>query len=97
MRIDEKTFQPFHEPEVNVAMNPLVMVRDPKIAVGFGEAPDAVVTHAIILGQNDFDRITTNTKFTGEALDNIAEAADFRRGSALGRDHYDKHGAEEFR
>jgi hypothetical protein len=95
MRIDEKAFQPFHEPEVNVAMNPLVMVRDPEIAVGFGEAPNAVVTHAIILGENDLDRVTTNAKFTGEALDNITEAANFRGGSAFGCDHYDEHGGKE--
>src|SRR5262245_35348205 len=92
MRIDEETFQSFHEPEVHVAMNPLVVVRNPKIAIGFGEAPNAVVTHAIILRKDDFDRIATNAKFTGEPLDNIAEAADFRRGSALGCDHYDEHG-----
>jgi hypothetical protein len=92
MRVDEKTFQPFHEPEVNVAVNPLVVVWDPKIAEGFGEAPDAVVTHAIILGEDDFDGVTTNAKFTGEALDNITEAADFRRGSAFGCDHNDEHG-----
>ena|SRR5882724_10779359 len=94
MRIDEKAFQSLHEAEVNVAVNPLVMVWDPKIAVGFGEAPNAVVTHAIILGENDFDRVATNAKFTGEALDNIAEAANFRCGSAFGCDHYDEHGAE---
>ena len=95
MRVDEETFQSFHEPEVNVAVNPLVMVWNPKIAEGFGEAPDPVVTHAIILGEDDFDGVTTNAKFTGEALDNITEAADFRRRSAFGCDHYDKHGAEE--
>src|SRR5262249_45571885 len=95
MRVDEETFQPFHEPEVHVAMYPLVMVRDPKIAVGFGEAPDAVVTHAIILRQDDFDGVTTDAEFTGEPLDNIAEAADFRRGSALGCDHYDEHGVKD--
>src|SRR5437764_2269588 len=47
MRVDEKTLQPFHEAEINIAMNPLVVVRDPKIGVGFGQTPDAVVTHAI--------------------------------------------------
>jgi len=95
VRIDEETSQAFHEPEVNVAMNPLVVVGDPKIAVGFGQTPDAVVAHAIIFGQDDFDRVATNAKFSGQALDDVTEAADFRGGSAFGRDHYDEHGAEE--
>jgi hypothetical protein len=95
MRIDEKTFQPFHEPEVNIAMNPLIVVWHPKIAVAFGQTPDAVVTHAIIFGENDLDRVTTNAKFSGQALDNIAEPADFCRRSAFGCDHYDEHGAED--
>ena len=92
MRVNEETFQPFHEPEVNVAVNPLVMIRHPEIAIGFGKSPDAVVTHAIILGENDFDRVATNAKFSGEALNDVAQAADFRRGSAFGCDHYDEHG-----
>ena len=92
VRVDKKTFQPFHEPEVDIAMNPLVVVWDPEIAVSFCEAPDAVVAHAIIFGEDNLDWIATNAKFTGEALDNVTEAADFCGRSAFGRDHYDEHG-----
>ncbi len=95
VRIDEKTFQPFHEPEVNVAMNPLVVVWDPEITVCLREAPDAVITHAIIFGQNDLDGVAPKAKFTGEALHNIAETTDFCGGRAFGCDHYDEHGAWE--
>jgi hypothetical protein len=95
MRINEETFQPFHEPKVNVAMNPLVMVRNPKIAVGFGEAPDTIVTHAIIFGKNHLDRVATNPQFSRETLHDVTEAADFCGGSALGGDHYDEHNSRE--
>ena len=92
VRINEKTFQPFHESEVDVAMNPLVMVWDQEVAIRFCEAPDAVVAHAIIFGEDDLDRIAANAKFTREALHDVPEAAHFGGGSAFGCDHYDEHG-----
>ena len=92
MRIDEETFQALHEAEVYIAPNPLVVVGDPEIAIGFGQTPDAVVAHAIVFGQDDFDCVSANAKLPGEALDNIAEAADFCGRSTFGRDHYDVHG-----
>jgi hypothetical protein len=94
MRIDEETFQALHEAEVYIAPNPLVVVRDPKIAIGFGQFPNAVVTHAVIFGQDDFDCVSANAKLPGEALDNIAEAADFCGRSTFRCDHYDVHGIE---
>src|SRR5262249_2761254 len=95
MWIDEKTFQPFHESKVYVAMDPLVVVWHPKITVRFRETPDTVVAHAIIFGQDDFDWIAANAKFPGQALHNIAEAADFCRRCAFGRDHYNEHGVRD--
>ena len=97
VRIDEKTFQAFHESEIDVAMNPLVVVRNPKVGEGFRQTPDAVVTQAIVFGEDDFDRITTNPELSRETLDDVAEAADFCGGSALGCDHYDEHGARKIR
>jgi hypothetical protein len=95
MWLDEKAFQALHKPEVNVAPNPLVVVRNPKIAVAFGQAPNAVVTHAIVLGQDDFNRVATNPQFAGEALNDIAQSANLCGGSAFGCDHHDIHGARE--
>ncbi len=94
MGIDEETFESLHEAEINVAMNPLVMVRNRKITVGFGEAPDAIVTHAIVFRQDDLDRIAANAEFAGKTLNDIGQPADFCRRSALGCDHYDEHGGE---
>jgi hypothetical protein len=93
--VDEETFQPFHEAEINVAVNPLVVIRDPKIAVGFGQTPDAVVTHAIIFGEDDFDGVATYAELARQALDDIPEPADFSSRRAFGCDHHDEHGWEE--
>ena len=92
MWLDKEALQPFHESEINIAVNPLIVVRHQEIAVSFGQTPDAVIPHAIILGQNDLDRITANAELAGQSLNNVPKPADLCGWSALGRDHCDEHG-----
>ena len=87
MRVDKKAFEALHEPEVNVAVNPLAVVRHPKIAVGFGQVPDAIVPHVVVFREDDLNRIAANVKFSGKVLNDVTELADFCGGSAFGGNH----------
>jgi hypothetical protein len=59
MGFDEKAFQSMDKAKIDVTVKILIVVGDPKIAISFLQAPDVVVTHAVIFRQNDFDGIAS--------------------------------------
>ena len=83
VRIDEKAFQAIHPAGIHVAMHPLVVIRHPQVAIALGQPCDAVVAHAIILGQDDFNRVSAEGEFLREPVDDVPKTADFSRRRAL--------------
>src|SRR5437016_13584210 len=65
MWLNEETFQAVHPTKVHVAMDPVLVIGNPQIAVAFYQAPDPVITHAVVLGENDLHRVTANLQFFG--------------------------------
>src|SRR6516225_7275327 len=57
VRLDKEAFQAIHPPEINVAMNPVLIIGNPQVAMGLGQARDAVVPHTVVFGENDLNRI----------------------------------------
>src|SRR5690349_8829385 len=89
--VDKETLQTVGESEVNIAMDPMVMIGHPEVAEAFGQAPNAVVAQAIVFGQYDFDGVAADRKLLGETLDNIPQPSDLGDRGALRRDHGDEH------
>jgi hypothetical protein len=94
MGFDEEAAQAVHPAGEDIAMDPEVMEGDVEIGIGFVETVDAVVAHAVVFGEDDFDGMGAESEFFGEAVDDVGEAADFGGGSALGGDHDDEHGGD---
>src|SRR5690349_815190 len=69
VRFDKETLEAIHPAEVNVAMDPVLIKGHPKIAVALGQTPNAVVAHAIVLGQDNLDGVAANLQFLGQAMD----------------------------
>ena len=63
MRFNKETFEVIHKAEVHIAMDMLVMVRDPEITVSLVETVDPVVPHAIVFGENDLYGIPAYGEF----------------------------------
>ena len=91
MRLDEIDLHAVDESEIDIAMNPEMVVRNPQIAVRFGVAPDAVHTHAIVARHDDFDVIAPDGKFAGQALHDIGKPPHLGYVGELRRDMNDIH------
>src|SRR5260370_25456503 len=91
MRLDEEALQAIHPAKVHVAVHPLVVIGHPQVAVRLGQPPDAVISHAVILGEYDLDSVAADAQFFCQAVHDVRQATDLGGGRALWRGHYDKH------
>ena len=89
--LDKEALQVIDHPEIDITMDRLVVIGYPQIPVAFGQAPDAIVAHAVVLGQDDFHRVAANGQFLGQSLNDIRQPADFGGRRAFWRDHDNKH------
>jgi len=79
--LDEKALAPVDKAEPHGAGHGRAVPRHPEIFIDFMQAPDLVVPHAIVLGQNDLDRVPTDLDLTAQPVDHIGEPTDFGYGS----------------
>ena len=91
MRVDEEALQPFHEPEVDIAVDPAIVVWHPKIAVHLMEPEDPVVAHAIVLWQDDLDMISPDRQLVGESLDHVAQTTHLGHRCTFRAGHHNIH------
>jgi hypothetical protein len=52
-------------------------MKNVEVAVGVMEAPDVVVAHAVVHGQDQFDGVALFGEFCAESVDHIAQASGF--------------------
>src|SRR6266705_6359209 len=93
MRIYEEAFQIVDQSKINVAVNLLGEIGNRQVTVALRESPDPVVTHAVILGKNDLDGVSSDRQLVGQALDHIPKTSDFGNRSTFRRYHHDEHKA----
>src|SRR5579862_1878544 len=91
MRLDKEALQPVHPPKIHVAMDPMLVVRHPQVAIGLGETGNSVITHAVVFGQDDLYCISADLQFLRQPVHDVGQPADFGCRRALRCDHYDKH------
>ena len=91
MRIYEEAFQIVDQSKINVAVNLPVEIGNRQVPVALRESPDPVVTHAVILGKNDLDGVSSDRQLVGQALDHIPKTSDFGNRSTFRRYHHDEH------
>jgi hypothetical protein len=91
MGLDEETFQTVDKAKVDITVNMLIVVRDPKIAIGFLQTPDVIEAHAVIFRQNDFNGVTSNLELVGKPLDYVSQTAHLGDRCALRCNHHNIH------
>src|SRR5712691_5353803 len=57
MGVDEKTFRAMNVSKPNGRVNCAIKPGHAQMLVGAAQAPDLIVTHAIVFRQDDFDRV----------------------------------------
>ena len=92
MRLYEKALPAMDEAEPDGAMDDIVVPGNPEIFVSDLQAPDLVVAHTIILGQYDFDGVTSNLELSAQAVDHISETPDLGDWGTFRCEHHDVHG-----
>ena len=77
VRLNEEALAAMNETEIDAAMNGVVVPRHPHVLVGKLQIVNLVVTQAIVLGQNDLDRVASYLQLAAQAKNHIAQAAHF--------------------
>src|SRR6266566_3936979 len=77
MRLDEKAFAPVHEPEPDGGADTAVVPRNPQVFVGPGQTKDMVVTHAVVLGQNEFHCVAAQFQLPAQSVHHVGQTAHF--------------------
>jgi len=75
MWFDEEAFQAIHPSNIHIAMNPLIVVRHPKVAIGFGQTRDPVIARTVVLRQDDLDCVAANGQFFRQAVNDVRQTA----------------------
>ena len=65
MRINEEAFQVVGKSKINVAGNLPVVIGNQQVPVALRESADPVVTHAVILGEDDLDGVSPDRHLLG--------------------------------
>ena len=93
VRLDKETLAPFHESEPDRTVDRTAEPGDPEIVIGHSQAEDPVVPHAVVLGQDDLDRVTAQLQLSAQTEHHLAQTARLGDWCAFGCDHDD----EQFR
>jgi hypothetical protein len=71
------------EPEIYGTMDMFTVERHPEFIERGLEPPDVVISHAVVLGQDDLDIVATYLKLPTQTKDHVRETAHLGHGSAL--------------
>src|SRR5436190_3602411 len=74
MRLDKEAFASVNEAEINAAMDGVIVPGNPKVLVSDLQVEDLIVPHAIVLGQDDLDRVAPDLQFPAQAEHDVAQA-----------------------
>ena len=97
MGFDEEALTPMDEPEPDGTEDLLIVPRDPELFPDLVKAPDLVVPHAVVFGQDDLDRATADFQLAAQPKKNISKPPDLRHGSQFRRNHCNEHAGPSFR
>ena len=92
VRLDEVALAALHEAEPDRARHARTMPGHPQVLPNLVESPDFVIPHAVVLGQDDLDRMASNLEFAAEAENHVGKSPDLGHRSQLRRNHHDVHG-----
>ena len=95
LRVDEKTLAPVHEAEPDGRVDSAVVPGNPQVLIRLGQSPYLVVTHAVVLGQDDLDCIAAQFQLPAQSKNHIGKTAHFGHRRQFRRNHHDKHGGNE--
>ena len=96
MRLNEKALAALDKAKPDRAVDSAVIPRHPQILHADLQAPNLVITHAVILGQDDMDFIATDFQFPAEAINHVRQPADFRHRGAFGSNLHNVHKLSPF-
>ncbi len=91
VRLDEEALAAVHEPEPDSARDRPAIPRHPQVVIDDMQVPDLVVAHAVVLRQDDLDRVAADLQFAAQAEHHVRQTADLGHWRALGGDHDDIH------
>ena len=91
VRVDEEAFAPVDEAEPHGAVHLSAAPRDPEVVEDWVHVPDVLVAQAVVLRQDDLDRVAADLELASQAVHHVAQPPHFGDRSALGRDHHDEH------
>ncbi|OQB89622.1 MAG: hypothetical protein BWX86_02415 [Verrucomicrobia bacterium ADurb.Bin122] len=91
VRLDEEALPSMHEAEVHGAMHGALVPRHPQILHRDLQTVDFLVAHAVVLREDDLDRITADLELATQAENHIAQPAYLGDRCAFWGNHYNVH------
>ncbi len=91
MGVYEEAFSAVDKTEEHGTIHLVIIKGDPEIVIDFPETVDVVVAHAVVLGEDDLDRVSPYLDLMGQSVYHIRKSAHLCNRCTLGCDGYDEH------